>query len=198
MRIVDCIKNEKKNNILPTDEDMALINQYTRRELTKDEVYVFSLVLCDNDVDKSFECFTLESLFELRKLYIGKTGILSHNQTARIFSCKVKQINGKKTKTGEHYYQLVAKAYIVKTDSNKNITRNIELGNLKEISIGCAVKNRLCSICSNDIHSYSCTHTKGKKYKRKLCYCKLVDVVDAYEFAVVADTVNKRINNYEI
>lgn len=190
--IIDYVKNEKKNNILPTDEDMSLINQYTRRELSKDEVYVFSLVLCDNDVDKSFECFTLESLFELRKLYIGKTGILSHNQTARIFSCEVKRINGKKTKTGKHYYQLVAKAYIVKTDSNKNIARNIELGNLKEASIGCAVRKRLCSICGNYIDSYLCTHTKGKKYKRKLCCCKLVDVVDAYEFAVVADTVNKK------
>ena len=38
-----------------TDMDMKLINEYSRRTLTKDEVYTFSVVLCDNDIDRDFE-----------------------------------------------------------------------------------------------------------------------------------------------
>ena len=42
-----------------TDMDMNLINEYSRRTLTKDEVYTFSVVLCDNDIDRDFERFTV-------------------------------------------------------------------------------------------------------------------------------------------
>lgn len=38
-----------------SDSDMALINSYTRRVLEKDEVYVFSVILCDNDIDRDGE-----------------------------------------------------------------------------------------------------------------------------------------------
>ena len=42
----------------PTDEELKLINAYTRRELSADEVYAFTVVLCDNDVDRDNERFT--------------------------------------------------------------------------------------------------------------------------------------------
>lgn len=67
-----------------TDDEMALINAYSRRTLTKDEVYVFGVVLCDNDIDRDNERFTVESLFELEKLFVGKTGIFDHSPTAKI------------------------------------------------------------------------------------------------------------------
>lgn len=60
-----------------TDKELELINAYSRRKLTKDEVYVFGVVLCDNDIDRDNERFTVESLFELEKLFVGKTGILT-------------------------------------------------------------------------------------------------------------------------
>ena len=76
------------------DDELELINRFTRRNLAKNEVYAFSVVLCDNDVDRDGERFTTDSLYELEKLFVGKTGIIDHNpsaknQTARIFSCKV-------------------------------------------------------------------------------------------------------------
>ena len=57
-----------------TPEELALINTYTRRPLTAEEVYVFSVTLCDNDVDRDGERFPVESLFALEKLFVGKTG----------------------------------------------------------------------------------------------------------------------------
>ena len=96
------------------DDELELINRFTRRNLAKNEVYAFSVVLCDNDVDRDGERFTTDSLYELEKLFVGKTGIIDHNpsaknQTARIFSCKVEKIDGQKTALGDDYYRLKAR-----------------------------------------------------------------------------------------
>lgn len=179
-----------------SSEDLALINKYTRRELSADEVYIFSVVLCDNDIDRDFERFTVESLFELEKLFVGKTGILDHcasakNQTARIFSCKVENVEGRKTATGDEYFRLVAKAYIPRSEKNADIILSLDSGITKEVSVGCAVKSTLCSICSADIHSPACTHIKGEEYGSKLCYGELTEPYDAYEFSFVAIPAQK-------
>ena len=63
------------------DDELELINRFTRRNLAKNEVYAFSVVLCDNDVDRDGERFTTDSLYELEKLFVGKTGIIDHNPT---------------------------------------------------------------------------------------------------------------------
>ncbi len=186
----------KSVDTLVTDEELSLINKYTRRTLSKDEVYVFSVVLCDNDVDRDFERFTVESLFELEKLFVGKTGIFDHensatNQTARIFSTKVESVPDKKTITGDDYFQLVCKAYMPFTEKNKDLIMSIDSGITKEVSVGCAVKENVCSICSNDIYSANCHHTKGQSYNGKLCYSELCSVFDAYEFSFVAVPAQK-------
>ena len=37
-----------------TDEELVQINRFTRREFKAEELYVFSLVLCDNEIDRDF------------------------------------------------------------------------------------------------------------------------------------------------
>ena len=46
----------------PSNEELAKINNYTRRSFTADEVYAFSVVLCDNEVDRDFERFDENAL----------------------------------------------------------------------------------------------------------------------------------------
>lgn len=65
-------------------KELDLINQYTKRRFSADEVYTFSVVLCDNEIDRDFECFDSTSLEKLAEMYIGKSGILDHNPTAEI------------------------------------------------------------------------------------------------------------------
>ena len=36
-------------------EKLQLLNQFTRRELTEEEVYIFDVILCDNEIDRDFE-----------------------------------------------------------------------------------------------------------------------------------------------
>lgn len=178
-----------------TDEELELINGYTRRRLEKDEVYVFSVVLCDNDVDRDGERFTVESLFELKKLFVGKTGILDHNpsaknQTARIFSCTVETVEGMKTATGDDYFRLKARAYMPKSERNSDVILALDSGIVKEVSVGCAVEKVVCSICGEE--SDSCPHRKGEMYGTKLCCGELIDPYDAYEWSFVAVPSQKK------
>jgi len=60
----------------------------------------------------------------------------------------------------------------------------IDGGILKEVSIGCAVKQVTCSICGEPYGS--CDHRKGREYNGEICYAALSEACDAYEFSFVA------------
>lgn len=172
-------------------EEMALVNTYSRRELSADEVYLFSVVLCDNDVDRDNERFTVESLFELEKLFVGRTGIIDHdptakNQKARIISCKVESVEGMKTALGDALFRLTARAYIRRTEANSELIEAIEAGIVKEVSVGCSVAKTVCSVCRNEMRSPLCNHIKGRAYNGEKCYGELCEPTDAYEFSFVA------------
>lgn len=177
--------------------ELELINKYSRREMSPEEVYVFSVVLCDNDIDRDNERFTVESLYELEKLFVGKTGIMDHNpkaenQTARIISCKVESVDGKKNSLGDDYFRLVARAYMPNSEKNRDLILAIDSGIIKEVSVGCAVEETRCSICGNGINSPQCNHIKGESYSGKLCYGELINPYDAYEWSFVAVPAQKR------
>ena len=177
-----------------TAEELELINTYTRRTLTAGEVYVFTGALCDNDVDRDGERFTVESLFALEKLFVGKTGIFDHNpsaknQTARIISCKVENVASRTTATGDEYFCLKARAYLPRTEGNSELIAALDSGIVKEVSVGCAVGKILCSVCGEDIGM--CPHRKGETYGGKLCCGELTEPYDAYEWSFVAVPAQK-------
>lgn len=181
----------KSADSLDLTEEMALVNQYSRRQLTADEVYLFSVALCDNDIDRDYERFTVESLFALEKLFVGKTGIIDHdptakNQKARIISCKVESVDGRYTSRGDQLFRLTARAYIRRTEGNAELIEAIEAGIVKEVSVGCSVGHTVCSVCRNEMHSPMCGHQKGREYDGELCYGELTEPRDAYEFSFVA------------
>ena len=172
-------------------KEMELVNRYSRRELSADEVFLFSVALCDNDIDRDYERFTVEALFELEKLFVGKTGIIDHdptakNQKARIISCKVESVDGAHTANGDQLFRLTARAYIRRTQGNAELIEAIEAGIVKEVSVGCSMGQTICSICRNEIHSPLCSHRKGRVYDGELCFGELVQPKDAYEFSFVA------------
>ena len=182
------IKSAQVNDLR---KEMELVNRYSRRELSEEEVYLFTVALCDNDVDRDHERFTVESLFELEKLFVGKTGIIDHdptakNQKARIISCKVESVEGAVTSLGDQLFRLTARAYIRRTQGNAELIEAIEAGIVKEVSVGCSMGQTICSICRNDMRSPLCHHQKGREYDGELCYGELTEPKDAYEFSFVA------------
>ncbi len=121
--------------------DMEKINRYTRRAYRPEEVYAFSLVLCDNEVDRDYERFSREALRGLAELFPGKTLLFDHQrraagQTARIYDTGLEEDPGRLTQAGEPYARLTARAYLPRTPGNREVIELIESGILKEVSVG--------------------------------------------------------------
>ena len=152
-------------------EELAYINQFAKTELTEEQVYVFSVRLCDNEVDRDFERFDTTALERLGELFVGKSGIFDHQwsakgQTARIYRTEVVREESMVTAAGDGYCWL------------------IEGGIKKEVSVGCSMGRSVCSICGAE--NGACSHIRGETYDGRLCFTELRDPQDAYEWSFVA------------
>ena len=166
---------------VPTAAQMERINAMAKGKLTPEQVYVFSVRLCDDQIDRDMERFDTAALPELAKLFLGKTGILDHcwsseHQVARIFQTQVAQENG--------VSYIKAWAYIRRGGHSEEIIADIEAGIKKEVSVGCAMGRSVCSVCGGDYGT--CGHQKGTYYDGQLCCVILREPMDAYEFSFVA------------
>ncbi|MBQ3357026.1 MAG: hypothetical protein IJG45_07955 [Oscillospiraceae bacterium] len=165
----------------PDAQQLKKINLYSKAALTAEQVYCFSVRLCDDQPDRDFERFDTDALPVLAELFRGKTGIVDHDwsaerQIARIFDTEVLCENG------AHYIR--AWCYLLRTEKNADFIAQIEGGIKKEVSVGCAVQRTVCSVCGKPYGS--CEHRKGLTYDGQLCLAVLCDPADAYEFSFVA------------
>lgn len=170
-------------------EDMGLINKLALEELTPEQVFTFSVRLCDNQIDRDGERFPRETLEELARLFVGKPGIFDHSwrakdQSARIYRAEVVEEPGQKTAAGDSACYLRGRAYMLRTESNRDLIAEIEGGIKKEVSVGCAIGQAVCSICGKPLGA--CGHRKGQIYEGKRCWGELLHAMDAYEWSFVA------------
>ncbi len=166
---------------MPTAAQLEAINAQAKGKLTAEQVYVFSVRLCDDQVDRDGERFDTLALPVLAKMFIGKTGIVDHkwtseNQVARIFETQVVREDG--------VSYIKAWAYIRRGGAADEVIADIEAGIKKEVSVGCAMGRAVCSICGSDYGV--CGHQKGEYYDGQLCCAILKEPMDAYEFSFVA------------
>lgn len=183
-----------------TEEELKAINKFTLEPLEAADVFTFSAILCDNELDRQFEQFSTKALRELQKLFIGRTVIKDHirsadNQVARIYATELVD-TGKALKSGEPYLQLKAHCYMVRTDSNKDLITEIRAGIKKEGSVGFRAASSICSICGTDNAKTYCRHWPGRTYDKEggaqVCTFKLDGVKEAYEFSLVAVPAQRR------
>ena len=165
----------------PDAAQLQKINELTKSPLAAEDVYVFSVRLCDDQVDRDYERFSQQALKALAPMFIGKTGIADHawsaeRQTARIFDTSIEYEQGA--------MYIKAWAYMLRGEKTDALIREIEGGIKKEVSVGCAVKKSICSVCGKDYGS--CEHRKGITYCKELCCAVLCSPTDAYEFSFVA------------
>ena len=186
MRIQKTSRQPASSGLLPGHlED---INRLSRASLSAEEVYVFSLCLCDNEVDRDQERFPEKTLEQLAPLFVGRSGLFDHqwstrNQAARIYRTEVVRESWM-TEAGEPYCYLKGCAYLLRTEGNRELIAAIEGGIKKEVSVGCAVERSVCSICGEEFHT--CPHEKGAEYGGRRCWAELVGATDAYEWSFVA------------
>jgi hypothetical protein len=193
-----------------TDEDLKKINKYTLSPVTADEVFVFKATMADNEQDdRNYMPFNLKSLQDLRKLYPGKTMLKDHsriadNQIARVFDTELVQNPNKKTELGELHTELVAKIYMIKTESNKDLIAEIKGGIKKEVSTSTVPDKMVCNICNGD--GRKCRHWPGIEYTvedgtptgtKKRCKMLLDGAKEAYELSFVAVPAQPRAGTHK-
>ena len=172
------------------DGELELINRFTLRQLSAEEVFTFRLAACDNQVDRDDERFSDRTLEELAQLYPGKPVLLDHNwsakdQTARVYGAHV-EADG--VRAGVK--RLILRCYVPRLNSTQRAIEAIETGLRKECSVGCAVKQQLCSICG-ELYYENCLHIRGQEYNGQQCHVVLDGAADAYEVSMVAVPAQK-------
>lgn len=177
-------------------EDLALINTFTQKEMAKDDIFTFCVILCDNEIDRDYERFTEDSLHKLADFFIGKTAIRDHSmkssdQSARTYKTEVIKDGTRKNSLGEDYVYLKAWCYMPRIKKNEELIEEIKAGIIKEVSVGCAVKSCICSVCGKELGKSECSHVRGGVYDGRLCYGELQNPTDAYEWSFVAVPAQK-------
>ena len=165
----------------PTAVQLEAINAQAKAALTEEQVYVFSVRPCDDQVDRDGERFDTAALPELAKLFVGKTGIVDHrwssdSQVARIFETQVVREDA--------VSYIKAWAYIRRGGHADEVIADIEAGIKKEVSVGCSMGMAVCSVCGGEYGT--CGHQKGESYDGAVCCVILKEPMDAYEFSFVA------------
>lgn len=165
------------------DGELALINAQALRELTAEEVFVFRLAACDNQIDRDGERFAEQTLAELAPMFVGRTVLMDHNwssakQTARVYAAAVE--------TDGAVQRLMLRCYMPRSEQSAPTILAIESGILRECSVGVAVKDVICNICGANQRLVYCEHRPGREYDGKMCVMELVGAADAYEVSLVA------------
>ena len=134
-------KNLEATGGVPAEAELAAINRFAKSPLRAEEVYTFSLRLCDNEVDRDWERFDTAALNTLGDLFVGKSGIFDHQwtaegQTARIYRTEMVREGAQVTAVGDGYCWLKAWAYLLRTEKNADLIAEIEGGIKREVSVG--------------------------------------------------------------
>lgn len=195
-----------------TDEDLKKINKYTLSPVKAEDVFIFKATIADNEQDdRNFMPFNLKALQDLKKLYPGKTMLKDHarradNQIARIYDTELVQNANKQTELGELHTELIAKIYMIKTDSNKDLISEIVGGIKKEVSTSTVPEKMICSVCGVDNMKDYCRHWPGREYdvadssgksSKRRCKMLLSGVKDAYELSFVAVPAQPRAGTHK-
>ena len=166
-----------------SDSELELVNRQTLRPMSADEVYLFRLAACNNQVDRDFERFTEKTLEELAELFVGRTVLMDHRwsaeaQTARVYAAGV-EFDGS-------VQRLVLRCYMPRMEQTASTILSMESGILRECSVGCSVRRALCSICGTDQGKKLCHHVPGREYGGQVCHEDLDGAAEAYEVSMVA------------
>ena len=195
-----------------TDADLKKINKYTLSPVSADDVFIFKASIADNEQDdRNHMPFNLKSLQDLKKLYPGKTMLKDHrrmadNQIARIYDTELVQDANKQTDLGELHTELIAKIYMIKTDSNTDLIAEIRGGIKKEVSTSTVPSKMICNICGTDNMKDYCRHWPGIEYivedgsakgSKKRCKMLLSGAKEAYELSFVAVPAQPRAGTHK-
>jgi len=166
------------------EDDAALleaINRFALRPLSLAEVAVFTMDLCNNQVDRHHSRFPEEELETINRLIVGRPLMERHDLRGSLprgtfFRSQLHRDGTRLSVRPE--------VYVLRTRDNEDFIRNIEGGVYRETSIGFAFRTPECSVCGQ--HISTCGHVPGREYAGHVCHFVMREVVDVLEGSVVS------------
>ena len=64
----------EQTSLTVTEEELSRIHQYTRRPMAAEELHTFTVVLCDNEVDRDYQRFSVEASARIGAVIFGEDG----------------------------------------------------------------------------------------------------------------------------
>ena len=168
----------------PAAEQDALleaINRYTLRRLTLDEVAVFTLDLCHNQIDRHHSRFPDEELERISALVPGRPLMERHDLRGSL--PRGTFFRSALHREGERL-SVRPEVYVLRTADNAGFIANIEGGVYRETSIGFSFRTPECSVCGKDLRT--CEHLPGRQYGGAACHFLMRGVIEVLEGSVVA------------
>lgn len=159
--------------MLNISDALLKINQYTRKPVSMNDVYIFSINVCDNIIDNDREVFSDSAIRNIAERLVGKTGCIG-NSTGRIFHTEIKD-TGNKLNYGAINQYIKAWAFMFKTPENKPIIQAVRDSISHKGSISCSVNKKYCSRCGANKLKNHCNCLYG--------YTILDDINEVYEWS---------------
>lgn len=166
-----------------TDDDMAAINKFALKPLTRNDVAIFSMELCNNQVDKHYSRFPEAELAKINRMVVGRPLMQNHDlrtlPRGTFFGSQIKSVGNRMT--------VCPDAYIARTRGNEDFIKNLESGVYRMTSIGFMFSKPECSICGGDYRS--CSHNAGERYDtptgKSVCHYVMHNVTEVIEGSIV-------------
>ncbi|MCI8425655.1 MAG: hypothetical protein HFJ72_08380 [Adlercreutzia sp.] len=176
---------------LSADEaELAAVNRCAIEPLAAEDVFLFEVSACSNDVDRDHERIDDASLDAMAQMFVGKTVVTDHRHTtkeqiARVYAAATES-TGEKTADGRDKKVLALRCYMLDVEENAAVIRDIKAGIKREVSVCFAASTATCSICGNNKRRKWCEHRPGRDYDGARCHVVLGGVHDCYELSFVA------------
>lgn len=169
-----------------SDEDIAAINEHTLNPITAEDVAVFKMDLCNDQIDRHISRFPAEELQRISDdLIVGKPLMELHDMpgmfsrgsqpVGRFFRSQVVKENG--------VTSVQPDVFLLRGHGEDDIIAKIEAGILSGTSISFALDRPECSSCGCDIRD--CAHMPGEEVDGELCHVVLKEVTDVFEGSIV-------------
>jgi hypothetical protein len=163
------------------DEITAAINRFALRPLGRDDVAVFTLDLCHNQVDRHHSRFPDEELAQINALVPGRPLMERHDLRGSLprgifFRSRLHEAGSRLSVRPD--------VYVLRTAQNEHFIRSIEGGIYRETSIGFSFRTPECSICGRDLRA--CEHQPGRSYAGQHCHYIMRGVIEVIEGSVVS------------
>ena len=166
----------------PTDEELTKINELSNIDLSKEQVYVFTLRSAGQDIDRSFDQFTAKALKDMAEMSKDKPFLRDHNWDTS-------SVIGKIFDATVQNKQLVQKVYVPITEKNSDMIEGIMSGIYNKVSVGFGMEpmEYVCSSCNKSLYSRDCAHYPGNKdASGSMVIGQIKGVSDYFEISNVA------------